>query len=107
LSTLAWTLYRNGKVQDAAKILQELGRNNALNNPDSLYYVARIQADGGQFKEAIQVLKIALKEAIFFNKTEAQKLHDELVDKVAEAAAPPGTETPKKDAPKTTPTSSK
>ncbi|MDX1965021.1 MAG: hypothetical protein SFX18_17880 [Pirellulales bacterium] len=81
LTAVAVTQYKLGNIQEAARILQQLANNNALNS-DSAYYVARILADSSKNLEALNILEKALSEPVFVNKKDAQELFESLKKKV-------------------------
>ena len=61
LSTLAWTLYRNGQLDQAEQVLQQLLNSRQL-SPDTAYYIGKILQERGKIDEAIQFLDAGVAE---------------------------------------------
>lgn len=63
LSTLGWTLYRAGKLEEATQLLQAAASSGQA-SPDTAYYLACVLADKGQTADAEQLLRSALEAPI-------------------------------------------
>ena len=78
LTTLAWVFYKMNRKEDAANILDQISRNNALST-DGAYYVAKILADRGERDRARQILEQVLaNEPMFATRPDATDLLDKL-----------------------------
>ena len=74
LTTLAWVYYRQGRREDAEKILSQITQNNALTT-DGAYYVAKILSDRGENDRARKILEQVLgSEALFATRPDATDL---------------------------------
>ena len=59
MSTYAWALYRNGQLEPAGSVLQQLLNSRQL-SPDTFYYIGKILQERGKIDDAIQFLDAAL-----------------------------------------------
>jgi len=74
LTTLAWIYYKQGRREDAEKILSQITQNNALTT-DGAYYVAKILSDRGENDRARKILEQVLgSEALFATRPDATDL---------------------------------
>jgi len=74
LTTLAWVYYKQGRREDAEKILDQIARNNALTS-DGAYYVSKLLADRGEKDRARAILEEVLtNEAVFATRPDALDL---------------------------------
>jgi tetratricopeptide (TPR) repeat protein len=74
LTTLAWVYYKQGRREDAEKILDQIARNNALTS-DGAYYVSKLLADRGERDRARTILEEVLtNEAVFATRPDAVDL---------------------------------
>ena len=77
-TTLAWVFYKMNRKEDAANILDQISRNNALST-DGAYYVAKILSDRGEKDRAKQILQEVLaNEPMFATRPDAKDLLDKL-----------------------------
>ena len=70
LSTLAWALYRNGQLEQAGQVLQQLLNSRQL-SPDTAYYVGKILQERGKIDDAIQFLDAAVQSPTPFAQRDA------------------------------------
>lgn len=78
LSTYGWILYKIGRIDEAARVLQTAASGGAM-SADVAYYLARVYNRTNHEKEAKQLLETALKStAPFENRDEAKALLEEL-----------------------------
>ncbi|MFM7108398.1 MAG: tetratricopeptide repeat protein [Planctomycetaceae bacterium] len=78
LTTLAWVFYKMNRKEDAANILDQISRNNALST-DGAYYVARILVDRGERDRAKQILEEVLaNDPMFATRSDAKDLLEKL-----------------------------
>jgi tetratricopeptide (TPR) repeat protein len=78
LTTLAWIYYKQGRREDAEKILDQIARNNALTS-DGAYYVSKLLADRGEKDRARTILEEVLtNEAVFATRPDAVDLLSKL-----------------------------
>ncbi len=81
LTTLAWVYYKQGRREDAEKILDQIARNNALTS-DGAYYVSKLLADRGEKDRARTILEEVLtNEAVFATRPDAVDLLAKLKEK--------------------------
>ena len=74
LTTLAWIYYKQGRREDAEKILSQITQNNALTT-DGAYYVAKILSDRGENDRARKILEQVLgSESLFATRPDATDL---------------------------------
>jgi Tfp pilus assembly protein PilF len=85
-STLGWVAYRQGRIDDAERLLRSALATGAATS-DSAYFLARVEADRGRPDEVKALLKLALDAPGRFTfRKEAGKWLDELSrDKPAQA----------------------
>jgi tetratricopeptide (TPR) repeat protein len=69
-STLGWVLYKNGRLDDADRVLSQLARSGRISE-DTAYYLARVAADKGRADEAKTLLEKALKSKTPFSKPDS------------------------------------
>lgn len=80
-STLGWTLYKNGRLDEADRALATAGSMGQL-RPDTAYYWARLSADRGRTDQALQMLESALANSSpFAMRDEAEDLLEQLQPK--------------------------
>ena len=80
-ATLGWGLFQLERYKEADQVTQAVINANANNNPDILYFQARLFQDGhGQTKEAIAQLHRALdmNRGPFIHKDDAQQMLSKL-----------------------------
>ncbi len=58
-ATYAWVLYKQGKIDEAERILSQVLSAGAV-SPDTAYYVGKILQDRGKTENAIHILESAL-----------------------------------------------
>jgi len=77
-STLGWTLYRIGRLEDAERAFQTVVAMGPL-PADTAYYWARLNADRGNRQQAIELAESALKTSgPFFMRPETEQLLEQL-----------------------------
>ncbi len=77
-STYGWVLYRNGQMEEAERVLRNAISSKGL-NPDTAYYLARIDVDHAKLTEAKTLLETALKHVgPFAMRPEAKALFEQL-----------------------------
>lgn len=59
VSTFGWVLYRNGQVEQADRVLENLARTGTV-GADTAYYIARVAAERGRKEEATRLLRAVL-----------------------------------------------
>jgi tetratricopeptide (TPR) repeat protein len=78
LTTLAWVYYKLGRQEDAGRILDQIGRSNALTS-DGAYYLAKLRADRGERDLARKILDEVLgAEPMFATRPDAVDLLEKL-----------------------------
>ena len=78
LTTLAWVYYKLGRQEDAGRILDQIGRSNALTS-DGAYYLAKLRADRGERDLARKILEEVLgAEPMFATRPDAVDLLEKL-----------------------------
>lgn len=83
-STYGWVLFKNNRVDDANKVLQQLLARSTRVSEDTLYYTARVASDSSlgnrrRPERAKQLLELAVKsERPFSMRPEAQRLLEQL-----------------------------
>jgi tetratricopeptide (TPR) repeat protein len=80
--TLAWVLYRMGRLQEGNATLQKVMQSNPNINADSAYLVAQILAQQNQKDKAAQILDQVLKQAAggtFLYRRDAEALLKQLI----------------------------
>jgi Tfp pilus assembly protein PilF len=78
LSTYGWILYKLGRLDDAARVLQGSVSGGSF-SADTAYYLARVLVKRGREKDARQFLESALQSAApFQNRDDAKSLLEEL-----------------------------
>lgn len=88
LATLGWVYLRSGRIDEAERLLSASASGGQVTS-DMAYYLSRLFQERGKLKEARDLLKSALaNDGPFVNRSEAQKLFDEIVKKVPEAPKP-------------------
>jgi len=81
LTTLAWVYYKQGRREDAEKILDQIARNNALTS-DGAYYVSKLLADRGEKDRARAILdEVLTNETVFATRPDAVDLLAKLKEK--------------------------
>ena len=78
-STLGWTFYQLGRLDEAERALRQAAQFKRL-SPDTAYYIARVDADRGRKDEAVKILEKAVQStsASFSKREEAEALLAEL-----------------------------
>lgn len=78
LTTLAWVFYKLGRQEDAGRILDQIGRSNALTS-DGKYYVAKLLSDRGERDRARNIIdELIASEPMFATRPDALDLQAKL-----------------------------
>jgi Tfp pilus assembly protein PilF len=78
-STAGWVLYKNRRVEDADKMLQQVISSGLQLSPDTAFYAAKVAEVQGRVLQARQLLEAALKSTGPFSmRQEAKALLEEL-----------------------------